>query len=646
MKYRAKGQITVFFALCLTLTFALLLGLLESARTQGARLYVTQAVNSAMDSLFSQYHRSLWKEYRLLGLEHYADEQLCEELKRFAAPYFEADDWYPSDLRSISVEEKTLLTDQDGQIFEQEVLDYMQYGILDSLWDRATAEKMLRNISEAGALDRISDLYEGHAKEAVRLEETIGNIAERLEEQKQAFEVASEAVAQLSGGRFIRSMKEMKAQLERLPPLIRTYKEQADALSDALSDSRRRYEAEQEALSELSRTQMEQTLLEYASYVEEDGVRRQELVGLESRSGANLQFLDEIIAEAEAVEDHIASWEPEDEDDELDEAALWAPVEQHFLQYDLLRFGGAGGVADKEKEGFLEQIGELLKGNLLELLLPEGAVISKTALPFSDKPSEICFSGVNGCRLTLWERVLMGEYTLKSLHFFERERFGSSPEKKGSGSLETEYVLNGKESDHVNLADTAMRLIALREGMNLFYLFQDGEKRTQARNLAAIITGAAGFTPLILVVTFFILGVWALGQALCDVRDLFAGRQVPLLHGRDTFYLSLEGLLNIGKNGKLEENIEKTDRGLPYEEYLRILLFQSQSSLYEYRVMDIIQMNLQSRQKDFRLDRCLYSLKMGAEAEAKHVVAGLRLPGGSLPIDTTHAVRLDTFCKY
>ena len=646
MTYRAKGQITVFFALCLTLTFALLLGLLESARTQGARLYVTQAVNSAMDSLFSQYHRALWKEYRLLGLEYYADEQLCEELEWFTAPYFEADDWYPAELREISVKEKELLTDMDGQIFEREVLDYMQYGILESLWDHAAAETMLRDINEAGALDRVSDLYEEHAKEAVRLEETIEKISGVLEEQKQTFEEADEAVAQLYGGRFIQLLQEMKNQLANLPPLIQTYERQADELAEALATSRQRYEVEQAALSELSREQMEQTLQEYASYVEEDGLRRQEIVNLVPRSEANRIFLDEVIAEAEAVEEYIASWEPEDEDDELDEAALWAPVEQHFRQYDLLRFGGAGGVADKDKEGFLERVGDLLKGNVLELLLPEDAAVSKNVLPLSDKPSAVCFSGMDGCRLTLTERVLMGEYTLKSLHFFRRELFGSSPEKKGSGSLETEYVLNGKESDYENLADTAVRLIALREGMNLLYLFQDGEKRAQARNLAAVITGAAGFTPLIFVVMFFILGIWALGQALCDVRDLFAGRKVPLLHGRDTFYLKIEGLLNIGKHGRLEEKSGEGERGLPYEEYLRILLFQGQSSLYEYRLMDMIQMNIQSKQKDFRLDRCLYSLKMGAEAETKHVVAGTGLLGRAIPIKAAHTVSLDTFCQY
>ena len=34
--------------------------------------------------------------------------------------------------------------------------------------------------------------------------------------------------------------------------------------------------------------------------------------------------------------DYIDSWEPDDEDDELDEEALWAPVRSHFSRYPML----------------------------------------------------------------------------------------------------------------------------------------------------------------------------------------------------------------------------------------------------------------------------------------------------------------------
>ncbi len=52
-----KAELTVFLALITVIIVAMLLLILESARVQGSRLYMTIAANSSIDSLFSQYHR-------------------------------------------------------------------------------------------------------------------------------------------------------------------------------------------------------------------------------------------------------------------------------------------------------------------------------------------------------------------------------------------------------------------------------------------------------------------------------------------------------------------------------------------------------------------------------------------------------------
>lgn len=52
---------------------------------------------------------------------------------------------------------------------------------------------------------------------------------------------------------------------------------------------------------------------------------------------------------------------------------LWLPVEF--------------GIEDKEKEQFLEQVGELAGKGLLELVLPEGTVVSGRRLKLKGAPS-------------------------------------------------------------------------------------------------------------------------------------------------------------------------------------------------------------------------------------------------------------------
>lgn len=641
----ARGQITVFLALSLTLVFALLLGLWESARTQAARLYFTQSVNASMDSLFSQYHRELWERYRLLGLEHYAEEQLGDEWERFLTPYLEAADWYPLKPGEPEILEKKLLTDLNGELFEQEVLAYMPYGLLEAVWDERTAETMLTQIREAAALDRVSDLYEGHTRDAVRLEQAIERITEALSEQKEAYEEALSAGRAYEGNRLIRRLRALSETLAVLPGRVADYEKQADRLSEALDASERRYETEKADLSAGVREAMEQEILCYRAYTEEDGQRRAELAAIPQRAEENRRFLDDMIAEAEEIQAYIDAWEPEDEDDELDEAALWEPFLERLQRYDLIAFGGPAGVADPEKEGFLEAVGDLMKGNILELLLPEGVSVSKETLSLPLRPSESCFSGEARALSKLTDRVLMGEYMLKTMDCFLEEDPAESGGQR-SGHAELEYVLNGRETDYENLSDTVAGLLALREGLNLIYLFSDGEKRAEARELAFLITGAAGFTPLIAVMSFLILGVWAFGQALCDLRDLLAGKRVLLLHDADSFYLSLSGLLAIGQSGGALSEQGEGERGLSYREYLRILLFWNQSSLYEYRTMDMIQMNVRSRQEDFLLNRCIYALEIGAEADTKHVLASMGMLRNFLPQTDAYRIRTETFYSY
>ena len=83
-----------------------------------------------------------------------------------------------------------------------------------------------------------------------------------------------------------------------------------------------------------------------------DGQRRREVAALTNLSRDRILWIRDVIDMAEAVMEYISSWEPEDEDDELDEDALWQPVRARWSQYGMLTLGVEFGVRDKEKEGF------------------------------------------------------------------------------------------------------------------------------------------------------------------------------------------------------------------------------------------------------------------------------------------------------
>ena len=55
---------------------------------------------------------------------------------------------------------------------QQEILDYMKYGLLDADWDEldeAGASELLEAWKEGNSVNRVSELYAAHSREAVKV---------------------------------------------------------------------------------------------------------------------------------------------------------------------------------------------------------------------------------------------------------------------------------------------------------------------------------------------------------------------------------------------------------------------------------------------------------------------------------------------
>ena len=323
-----KGEITIFLAMILVSVCALLCGLAESVRTAGARCYLRMAADSAVDSLMAQYHRELWDRYRILGLEYDSQDTLENELEGFLTPYMEAGNWYPMKLSKVRTEDIITLTEGGGRYLEQEILDYMKYGLFDTDWDEldeAGAGELLEAWKEGGSVNRLSDLYSAHSREAVRLEKALENINSRLDSQKEYWSQAMQCLEGLDGQGFITRAKKVIKELERLPSLVGIYENRADQLRERLDESREKYGKEQANLSPEVQAALEDEIAQYEAYVDKDGQRRQEVIRLREYAPDRIAWIQDVIRDAEDVMEYIDNWEPDDEDDELDEAALWKP---------------------------------------------------------------------------------------------------------------------------------------------------------------------------------------------------------------------------------------------------------------------------------------------------------------------------------
>ena len=84
-----------------------------------------------------------------------------------------------------------------------------------------------------------------------------------------------------------------------------------------------------------------------------------------------------------------------------------------------------------------------------------------------------------------------------------------------------EYILYGSPIDGSNLSSSVAGLLAVREGLNLIHILTNPKKRQEAEALASAIVGVSGFAPLIGITAFFIMGIWALGESLADIKTFF-----------------------------------------------------------------------------------------------------------------------------
>nr|WP_024838004.1 DUF5702 domain-containing protein [Clostridium sp. 12(A)] len=624
-----SGQITVFLSLALLCIFSLMCGLIESARMAGARCYLKLAADSAMDSVFSEYHREAWDQYRLFLLEAKDEKEIKDSWNQFMEPYMDSSGWYGMAMESAEVSDRVSITDDGGSHLDKEILDYMKYGIIKDMPDADGAADLLKNLKEASSVESLSQSYSGHTKEAVRLERALEDINDCLRAQKDYWETAQRQLGNYNGSGFRETARKLKREMDRIPSLVTTYGKRADQLKKNLDETKRKNEALSKNISPEMQKAMAEEANSYETYVNQDGPRRNQVEALPEHMDIQKTVIQQAMERAEEVEDTIDNWVYDDEEDsgpDLNE--LWGSVEDIWNRIQISVLSYSNGVKDPEKQRILEQIEGFAEQGLLNLVLPEGSQVSKGMVNSDSFPSA-SMSALEGASINLLERLVFEEYCSRFL-----TNFCSEEEKEFK--YELEYLISGKTNDEDNLKRVVTELVAIREGMNLIHILSDSEKRQEANALASVITGVTGLAPLTGVIAFFIMTVWALGEAIVDVKMLLEGKKTAFIKSRETWNLTLSSLLELGKTGKSSGG-KAGDKGIDYTGYLKLLMFLSDQKVQNYRLMDMIQWNLCKSQGDFRMENCVYQAEIKGNVKAKHLFFGGSNPYYPLDVRTEKA---------
>ena len=126
-----RGSITVFLALILGLIVSLLSSGLESVRMASARTQILNGLDIGLYSLFGQYERSLLKDYDLFAIDGSTGGKelnlavIYDELESYMKPVLKQNSQKLS-VQQGGISGYQLLTDADGEVFYQQVVQYMK----------------------------------------------------------------------------------------------------------------------------------------------------------------------------------------------------------------------------------------------------------------------------------------------------------------------------------------------------------------------------------------------------------------------------------------------------------------------------------------------------------------------------------------
>ena len=601
MKYR--GEITVFLSLTIICVLSLILGLVESARTAGARLYLRMASDSAVSSVMSYYNRNLWDRYQLLFLEYESETAIQETFGRYLDFYLEQANMYPAKRESVSLSGMIHMTDDNGIWLEEEITDYMKYRVPELMAAGSGILKEAEQVKKAGDFRTLYDSCRRSGRAARKLEKVGQKIENSLKNMEKWTEDLCGAVDDEKKSSFKRTAEKLKKEFRDFPGLVERFEEELKRLEQENEGSDPEDVEDGTASETLS-----QEISSCKEIVKSAKERLERYQEAEKQVERDMELLEE------ACDYLNLEMDPDEEDEEETE---WGEIQQCLEEMEI-PVPEHTGPWDAKKAAALEELETLFDKELFELLLPAGTEISQRTVNLKGIPSAVNRGSSSshtekeelGILETTERQVLVNRYIPLYFTSFLEE----TGEEKSVLRYEMEYLIAGKKSDRENLKDAVNRVLTLRGAMNLLFLLNSPERKAEAEALAVAVS--AGIVPAQMVVSFLILTMWALGEAAVDVKTLLAGGKIPFWKTEDTWKTGLSGLLD---QSFLRETERNEQEGRSYTEYLSCLMFLMDRTTRNFRMMDLIQWNIRTEQSDFCVSDCAYQIELEAKVLQKHL---------------------------
>ena len=608
---RQKGSITVFLSLILVCVSALIFALLESARTAGVRYYLQTAADAAMDSLYSNFHKELWENYRLILYEGVDEQTVEKDYMRYVKDYIDKSNIYRLDEPKAEVMDLRRITDDSAFWFEKELTEYMKYNLVDFSGSVESFEEAKKDVEQANIIRNITVAYGGHTKEAVKVEKSLMRITESLNNISSAKSELEAYIAAQDEEGCRASLITIESEADSLSDKLKLYEEVADNFEESLSNTESELKEEWEKLTSENKELFEEGTGDYRNYSTKDKERRTEVITKVEAAKENSQNM----AERYELIDSIAELDADEDADEIEDK--WEILELSCNDISTPVIDSAHGIADESREESLESMMDFLSGDIISLVIPSDIYLSLGSVDKASFPSSLT-NNISAKEIDPVDNLLLNEY---SARFFAD--FSDNADKEFA--YELEYIYAGFDTDKANLSATLTDILALRTGLNYIHILSDSEKMEQVSNLALTIAGRAGFPKLSVLISFLIISVWSLAESVADIKALLNKEKVAFFKTKEDWRLGLDSLMNSPKS--VLDDMDKKESGLDYESYIKSLLLMIDSNLRDYRMMDMMQNNISGKEADFKMESMIYASKIRVYAKSYRVFSSLSIGG-------------------
>lgn len=646
MVRRKEGSITVFLTLAGMLIFAMMATMVETARFGVCANHAARTLRTSTEALLTEYSRPLYENYGLFFLEQ-AGTPYEKVIARYAGDTMEASKGGKMDLlrgtfREISVTERICAGDNGARALAEEITAYME-------------RKMVKN--QLKKFMKKTDDMRGTEEQAQDIEKTVEE-QEKLAELDMLVLKLMELVdgIAVSGGRircktyFVKMFsqkekpkakdlgvteasvfREMKKKLDTAPahwehisvsaflPKVKKAVEVAEQAVAAGEELEQKYQGihrhtGNSALIDDTGKDGENALVEH-------------LVGQLPVLKGNLRVLEETVSLLEKETDAETVGKLK---------ILWKDYDTKSIVFNYTGINERGG-ADNP----LDTLSGMWGNGILNLVCEKPDALSKKSVSAPDgyaslygiekkagedygervrelaEDEKVHLSGVlDGSASYAWSEFCVNSYITDKLSGY-MEKSGRK-DWKHRLSYQREYIIGGKKSDKANLEAVLNRILLIRTAVNFSAIYRDVGKKGEAYAAAAAIVGFTGMEPLIRLTQTLIIVAWSMVESLVDIAGLLQEREVPFIKNPGQVLTSFADLFMLSGNAitKRAKKFPKAGKkSFGYSDYIKFFLFSVGSEKRRFRIMDIIQWDMQKNgYQSFQIGTCVCSLTVQGTA--------------------------------